>query len=596
MSYTCRLYINSGFNSINIPDSPALLDTVSHIDVPALQILQSRDLRYVDVKVTSYENIKNADYCRVDSWYYFIDGIQMLNVDTARITLYADYLTSAGGVAGLHILDGITTRVHVASDNYGEWTEEDSFLAPARPLELETVRIGGSTLYTTVVKSTLDLEAMDDPQRSHEGVTYTDMTSGDKVTVPKTIVISNGTETEYELHQDSPSSNIQLAGESNTRLFDADNLGIRKSIQEANDLGINGSITAQVTIPFNYVTPTRSGNGSISKMVGCNTLQALTQLPYEYATVKNKRVLYGSQTPYGILSTGGAKCEFAPHQIIEAGEVAPHLRIVSDPRTDGKPYFRFKTLHGDDSLPGFFNSAVEGIPWKQVPLVYEGSQGSAIEQMKHNQTISNLAFQKDYTLTDLEASRIESIWQAAGQGIGGSISSGVQNALIGNLAGGLLGIGTAAGASILQMNAVDDAYKRRETMAISKYEHDRDQELQSYAVKTTVYSPVVQFPFSADLYRDLYNNGCLVYRYKYSQFDLNRIDKMLTMYGYRVTKPLEASDFVNRTKFNYVEAGVSIGSLPRWWADGIATQLRAGTRVWHVLPNKTHYTNNPIAT
>ena len=74
-----------------------------------------------------------------------------------------------------------------------------------------------------------------------------------------------------------------------------------------------------------------------------------------------------------------------------------------------------------------------------------------------------------------------------------------------------------------------------------------------------------------------------------------RIDKLLTMYGYKKTKALEATDFSNRQYFNYVEAAVSVGNLPRWWADGISAQLANGVRIWHVKPNSSYYANNPVA-
>lgn len=611
MAYTCRLYLNSGFNSINIPDSPALLNTVNYIDVPSLQILQSRDLRYVDVKVSSYESIKNADYCRVDDWYYFIDGIQMLNMDTARITIIADYLTSAGGPSAVHILDGITVRVHAGSDNYGEWVEEDPYMTPARPMELETVNTNAGSINTIVIKSTLDLDAMGAPGRAHEGIEYTDATSGEGCVVPSTIQNQAGSETAYEL-QNGSSPNLSLTGEASTKLFKADDSNIKRALKEINDLGTNGAVTAQVVIPFRYVTPliASGSTATIEKMTGCNIVQALTNLPFEYSNaVKNKRVLYGSDTPYGIIATGGARCEFAPYQIYEPGETAPHLRIIADPRTDGKPYFRFLRLHGDDSILGFFNSAVEGMQWKQVPLVYEGAQGAALAQLTFNQNERKRSFEYDVA-TNKAINPGTAIKNSIASGFSylGSWANDTANQwAAGNIFQNLPGVGGSkyndASAGIWRdftawmtdfSHQQTDAYS--DGLATRRYLLDRETERQQLMINTRVYSPTVQFPFSADLFRDLFNNSCIVYRYKYSAFDLARIDKILTMYGYRITKNLESTDFTNRTKFNYVEAGVSVGKLPRWQADGIAAQLSAGVRIWHVLPDKTHYTNNPIAT
>jgi len=591
MSYTCRLYLNTGFNTLNIPDSPALLDTFTHIDLQPLQILQNRGLPYIDLKVASYDSIKNADYCRVEDWYYFVDGINMLTTDVVRVGLIPDYLTSAGGPAALHILDGITSRVHVASDSYGEWVEEDPYMSPSSPLELVTSKQGAGPVCITVVKSTLDLETMGDGSTTHEGITYEDAVTGKSVTVPSTVI--NNDETDYELYQDTPLQNVPIAGESHTKLFNVQYTHIREGLQAANDLGINGSVTAQVVMPLGYVTPDYNGNthGVISKMVGSNVVQTIS-IPYEYANVKNKKLMYSSYTPYGIVCAGGAKCEYAPYQIFETGETNPHLRYVGDPRTDGKPYFRFKTLNGDDTLEGFFNSAVEGMPWKQVPLVYEGATGQALTQLEHNQNMKRIAFELDATTGDIALNKAQAIWGSASN----ALSNIASPLLSGNLAlAAGAGIGSAASFGF-GAHQLEQAYGRQYDLAFARYELDRREEFQRYRVATRVYKPTVQFPFSADLFRDVYGNGCIVYRYKYSQLDLARIDKILTMYGYKATKNVEASDFTNRQKFNYIEAGITVGKLPRWWCDGISAQISSGVRIWHVKPDNSHYSDNPIAT
>ena len=100
---------------------------------------------------------------------------------------------------------------------------------------------------------------------------------------------------------------------------------------------------------------------------------------------------------------------------------------------------------------------------------------------------------------------------------------------------------------------------------------------------------------NAEFLRDFYGNGCLVYRYKYTQNDINRIDRLLTMYGYRHSKPLTVSDFSNRQYFNFVKCpNVTVTGHPRWINDGIHDQLANGVRVCHVLPDSSYYSNNPI--
>ena len=225
MSYTCRLFLNTGFNSVNIPYSPSLVENALHIDPPALQILQDGGaLTHIDVKVTGFSQVENVDYAKVGKYYYFVDGgeIVMLNADTARIPLYMDFLTSLGGVAAIvsgsiKILDGITSRVHVSDDAYGKWCEVDPYMAPAKPLKIQKELLSGSDNYACVVKSTLDLSAMG-TATGKVGTTYEDAVTGETVTVPATI--ENTGDTDYAINT-SPSETA-LMGESRTRLFSAD--------------------------------------------------------------------------------------------------------------------------------------------------------------------------------------------------------------------------------------------------------------------------------------------------------------------------------------------------------------------------------------
>ena len=131
--YSCRLYFNTGFNSNNIPDSPALLDRCNYKDVPSLDIMQDRFLSEIRVKAR-WNEVKDCDYCVLytdsSKWAYSVDTISMVATDVAVLSVTQDFINSVGGVANLKILDGITDRVHVTSDDYGEYTAEDELLTP----------------------------------------------------------------------------------------------------------------------------------------------------------------------------------------------------------------------------------------------------------------------------------------------------------------------------------------------------------------------------------------------------------------------------------------------------------------------------------
>lgn len=131
---------------------------------------------------------------------------------------------------------------------------------------------------------------------------------------------------------------------------------------------------------------------------------------------------------------------------------------------------------------------------------------------------------------------------------------------------------------------------------IQGYGLKRKSELADLYINNVVQVPTVQIPYNTDILRDFYDNGVLLYRYLYNSADVTRIDKLLTMYGYKHAKALERSDFTNRTYFNFVSCQtVSIGGNPAWINEGAAEQLKAGVRVWHTAPNTSYYTNNPVA-
>lgn len=187
MSYNCRLYFNSGFNSSNIPDSPALLNTINFLDVPALEIMQDKFLSEIRVKA-KWEDIQDCDYLRLlnttnnKQWFYSVEAIAMQATDCALLSVIPDFITSIGGVANLKIIDGITERVHVTDDTFGKYTEPDPLTAPVEPLQISKVWVQISDEAYTLIESTLDIPLQ---MNETKGTTYTDTNTetGEAVTV-----------------------------------------------------------------------------------------------------------------------------------------------------------------------------------------------------------------------------------------------------------------------------------------------------------------------------------------------------------------------------------------------------------------------------
>ena len=586
MAYNCILYKSTGFNVVNIPDGPALLASVGNpISVPALDIVQDRFLQTVRVHAT-YSQVMDVDYAQIGDFYYMVTGIHMLSGDTCQLSLIPDFLTSAGGVSDIDFIDGMTERVHVSDDTYGKYTEHDELMAPAEPLQIALDNFTPDELIQDpaddyiFVESTVDLVA--NASRT-VAVTYTNGT--EIVTVPTNAHLSDVTEFRY-----GPSG--QYRSSHMTGVFDGRRsvLSVFEGIQKTRDLGTESAIIAQYAVPAGYIQEANNGgSGAFFNYVeGCSRLVNLN-LPYQYGTYtpNNLKVLYSDFTKYGILTTSGDRVEYNPYDVYDSGDTSPLLRVNADPRPDGKPYFRYdkyKTI-GSSGLD-FFIDCVSGQTWEQVPLVYQGKSGSAL---------TRLQFDSERKMTDevfertLENGRNAALIAGAGKGFQTGYSTFSPFGTSTGVAGGI----AASGLGIL---AADLAYDYIENETRYTYQKNARNELLKYAVGAySSTAPVLSQPYAADLARDVQHNGAWCYRYHYSENDMRRIDKLLTMYGYKHVKALEASDFTSRQDFNYVSArGVEVtgnnrSPLPRWWCEGIAAQLEAGTRIWHVAPDPTLY-------
>lgn len=592
-SYSVTLYLNSGFNSINIPDNPARLESSATVisSVPALQILQDKFLSQVDIKAT-WDEVEDCDYIKVGSFYYSVQGVQMLNTNVARLSITPDFITSAGGftisdggvATDFDILDGITDRQTVSVDDFGLYTDEDPLMAPQRPLKISTEWLGSTDSNGVILLSTLlDLAQ----QAAHsKGTVYTDEETGETVTVPQT-------------YQADPSTYAKVTIEGNDittgqRWYNMSGTAVDTQLQgiaRARALGIESAITDQWRC--NYIGAIASTDTSITGddgntytdqvvQVGTSTGTLTGTISAGYATPGNNRILYGEYNKYGLMTCAGNSLEAKPEEIMTSATV-PSITYKADPRPDGKPYFRFTTMNGDTE---FFRNCIAGSTWAKVPLTYQGSSGSALtrlnfdnsrksQELAKNQYNDTYAFNQiknaGQTMADMTAAAMSTNAMAPGAGFGAALSTGVSGLFTG-----------------LELGMQQEQY-------MQTYRQDKANELSQLYQNTTIYTPTVTFPYNSDYLRDAKNNGVLLYKYSYDDADITRIDTLLTMYGYKEAEAVTPANFYRRSNFDYVQcSSISITGLPRWWNDGIADQLRNGVRVWHTKPSSVAYSSNPI--
>jgi len=561
---------------------------MSFIDLPVLDLNQNRFLSSVRVR-TTWEAIKDCDYCKVGDWFYSVKNVFMSSGDVAELSLIPDFITSAGGPIALEILDGVTNRVHVSDDSYGLYTENDPYMQPAAAMRVLVDSVTGDFSgyeSETFLESTIDLMKVGEYGDSEQpGISAYDA-DGNFVTYPTVDYIPGNYKTLYSSRFGGTSKILPTTtGQvlyhliTNTSQYQT----VAQGIANVRSLGIEQCLSGQFQIPENFIDPASSTAASLIQqtLIGKGGTYTCSGVPFVYSAPKNTRVMYGSQTPYTLLSAAGESIQCNAEEIY-GGSSNPQVISVADPRREGKPYFRFNPLNGSDAFASgksmdFFRGAVGGRQWRSVPMVFTDRSGGLLERAKFNNSrnIDLMAAQANYDLSEKQA----------GEQYGLAKVGTVNNFLRGDA----LGFG-------MQNAAADYAYENS-MQGLQNYANEfnarRSEEARQFDIQQSVNVPDVNFPLTPDLAVDMSNNGFLVTRVVYREQDVARIDKILTAYGYKHTKLIDTQDFVNRRYFNYVDAQISVGLLPSWWADGIAAQFK-GVRIWHVKPSNIYYVNNPI--
>ena len=670
-TYNVRCYYNTGFNAVNIPSSPDVLKQFTPHTFPALEVLQDLGLSEIKIKAT-WKQAQQIDYVCLytpteiegqveKAVYYIVTGIpEMVATDVAKLPVVCDYYNTAGGINYIDILDGITSRVTVSKDIpktgwnptssedylYGE----DPLLAPSGPLNLVTSweRVY-STDYHSYIETTLDLVQTD--LTNIGKVYYESEAEGETLgqTVTPRVNVSELTTT---LVDNKLSSTTGTYINPETRIYQVDDeytgwqgdpdatarASIGSGIATARSLRVEDAVLNKVIIPVDAVETTKAyQNWSRTYKDGTSKRRTDQQITYmkgvakkvaltpnsnlsDYSdyglTIHNNRLLYGSYTPIGMMTTAGNKVELNMEQV-SVGNGTINIRSYTDPSLGGCPYYMFeradmtpRTTTGDDEV-GMFSQAVAGLTWKQAPLKFSETRGSllnAIElrnsRMMADTSAANFVRNNDYaqsvnalntlfssvnSVTSMNSGAMNAINNGGLSVLG--MNQGVAGAIGGN-AHGLVGSMTQGFVNDVGLDV------QRQNAEVS-YLAAKGAELTQYAVTQNVFVPEIKFPYNSTFFRDLFGEGILLYRYKYSKADVKRIDKLLTMYGYKVTKQLEKKDFSSRKYFNYIEcSSLSVQAKGNYntiaVSDGISKQLQVGTRLWHVKPDSSHYTNNPI--
>lgn len=571
MVATVRCYYNTGLTPTNCLDSASLLDSLGfeYRDFANIAIKQDRGIIKIRLN-TVYDNIKDADYCKINDNCYWVTNIIMINDNVAEVKLQQDCLTTVGiyPLFKLNVISGWCTRRHVLDDSIYTNIIDEPFV-PTNELEIDTgTVISGSddTGYYSIVLSTVDLLNITDTAKA-----YFDE-DRDKILVPELPNVQ-GTNTTYVSNLVTPakSANIALSN-----AFNAENSSVQSGMKAVRQLGIESCIGAAYMLPKTWASISDS-NGLITSISDKHRFETSALSP-TWGSYKNNKVYSGQFQKIIVFSlASGDSCENRIEDIINPDTNNIIWATYADTRYSGRPGCKPRYFKGHENTS--LMQSIHGANWQQTPFIYNYSSGAGfiaedygINRSKQtlnyiNGQLGNILSQamgglniasKGYTMSDMGMTGSE-----IGGGLLGPIG-GIVNSVFGSI--------TSMGNYF-----VDRAQIRAET-------------------NRSLLSNDIKFPQVPNM-ADYVGNAFYDLRYKLSDNDMTRFDNFLTAYGYAVDEPLKSECFAGRENFNFVQAkdvSLKVVNMPQYLLDGMAKQIEAGVRIWHKAPSTSALIDNPI--
>lgn len=359
--------------------------------------------------------------------------------------------------------------------------------------------------------------------------------------------------------------------------------------------------------------------------------------------VHNMRVLYGKFRKYVICSPAtGSMAEALPEELTNRnfktgngqGELAvgwsdaPYLFYCSDPRPTGRPYFNFVKmgLHQNENV--FLNGldgAIAGGQWPEVPIVFTGMSGEfqarvgyelsasysdylASPERTYRNMVSGAQMEK---FSSIEGAYSNFGMNAAQSGITGAAGGAAVGGVPGAVVGGAGGVAKAGMDTMFAEGRANVAYQTRLEAAnydmlrgasgnyneamqgnvtannLIERQRARDYERAQFELSTKYQVPRANF-MATESMRDFCHNAVFYARYTPTIRDMQRMDKILDQFGYKVNGIYTTNDvYNNRNDFVYVEGTFNEINIPNGITgkkdimQDINSQFANGVRIWH---------------
>lgn len=353
----------------------------------------------------------------------------------------------------------------------------------------------------------------------------------------------------------------------------------------------------------------------------------------------NMRILYGKFRKYVMCSPAtGSVLEALPEELTAlrwaynsstvGKHGAPYICCFTDPRPTGRPYYnflRFGLAQLNETSLNLYEGAIAGGQWAEVPIVFTGMAGEfqarvgyelsasysdylASPERTYRSMVSGAQMQmyntQDEAWNNIFGKVATNATLAAG---GGLVAGGPGGAVVG-------AVGGTASATFNAMNAeaaATNTYNNRlqnanydmlrgasgnynEAMRgnitannLVERARAREYERAQFELSTAYQVPRANF-MATDTMRDITNNCIFYARYTPTVKDLQRMDRILDAYGYKV------NDFgygTGRSRYCYIEGSIEYNGAVANIVGGkdmladINAQLANGVRVWKVKPD-----------
>lgn len=568
MAYSVTLYYNTGFDNQNIPYSSAVLANAETAEFEEIPLMQNMDI--MSIRITSgWEQVKNADYCKIGDCFYFVTNVTMTAENVAQLYLQMDYVTSIG-IPNMTFIDGwvkrrIVTNSEQSLDRYSDNVIPEPWI-PSKNLELDEQpalfpknALADSTY--NFILSRVDLLSTD------KLADYYGNTDGG-VYVPKTINIHQEESTVFELQLESDNPQFRFP---QGKVYNADDTDVIEGYNGVNSLGINENIVSSYTVPKIWVDETRlfsiDGDKSYLFLSG-KKLDVQSILNYEYySNIENKKVfaLYNDYILFCLAN--GSNCNYNFGDLYVDGETSPTFVGFADLLPNGGVYCKPKVYKDGTSD---FAGAIKSSCWLSHQLVMVTTTGQSVAQANYNYEIQRINNQNETANAVNETNRVLSYGQ--------QINNFAANAIGGNAAG--------VYKSFVDAPYIDASFDTQYYLnQRSREQATLDANRQLMQNLTQFASPII-FPYTANI-ASYTNNNFGVLRYKLSYSDANRLDSFLHRYGEAVDEPFNVSYLRNKQSYNYIQTErIQIKSNAGLRYNVSAENVfNAGVRIWHVLPN-----------